>query len=177
MFFVLVPGYLQNPFSIMVPDKHSVSSLMERLFFFPCSSVCNLHCNRLELVSCIKLCLWLNLGFHPATPHLWMTHKKQSHQKNIVYIFIQICRVLVSNFFTASLHSSLLCNESYSICVCTWQEKCLCVERKLNTKQIERISLVINLMRAELLYLAIILCQPLGHFWNDDIYIIFFSLL
>lgn len=154
-------------FSIMVPDMRSVSLLFEKAFF-PCSSVCNLHCNRLKLVSCIKLCLWLNLGFSPVTPHLWMTHNKQGHQKNIVYIFIQICRVFVSNFFTAFLHSSLPCNESYDICMHTWQEKWLCIERKLNTKQTERISPAINLLRAELLYLAVILCQPLGHFWYYD---------
>lgn len=137
-------------------------------FFSPCSSVCNLHCNRLKLVSCIKLCLWLNLGFSPVTPHLWMTHNKQGHQKNIVYIFIQICRVFVSNFFTALLHSSLPCNESYCICPHTWQEEWLCIERELNAKQIERVSPAINLLRAELLYLAVILCQPLGHFWYYD---------
>lgn len=151
----------------MVPDMRSVSLLFEKAFF-PCSSVCNLHCSRLKLVSCIKLCLWLNLGFSPVTPHLWMTHNKQGHQKNIVYIFIQICRVFVSNFFTVFPHSSLPCNESYNICTHTWQEKCLCIERKLNTKQTERISPAINLLRAELLYLAVILCQPLGHFWYYD---------
>lgn len=97
-----------------------------------------------------------------------MTHNKQGHQKNIVYIFIQICRVFVSNFFTAFLHSSLPCNESYNICMHTWQEKWLCIERKPNTKQTERISPAINLLRAELLYLAVILCQPLGHFWYYD---------
>jgi len=138
-------------FSIMVPDMQCLVTVWKRLFFFPCSSVCNLHCNRLKLVSCIKLCLWLNLGFSPVTPHLWMTHNKQGHQKNIVYIFIQICRAFVSNLFTALLHSSLACNESYGICTHTWQEKWLCIERKLNAKQIERISPAINLLRAELL--------------------------
>lgn len=151
----------------MIPDMHGVLLLFEKAFF-PCSSVCNLHFNRLKLVSCIKLCLWLNLGFSPVTPHLWMTHNKQGHQKNIVYIFIQICRVFVFNFFTALLHPLLPCNESYSICTHTWQEGWLCIEGKLNAKQIERISPAINLLRAELLYLAVVLCQPLGHFGYYD---------
>lgn len=167
-FFFLSVCICRILFSIMVPDTCSVSLLFEKAFFPPCSSVCNLHCNRLKLVSCIKLCLWLNLGFSPVTPHLWMTHNKQGHQKNIMYIFIQICRVFVSNFFTALLHSSLPCNESYCICLHTWQEEWLCIEGELNAKQIERVSPAINLLRAELLYLAVILCQPLGHFWYYD---------
>lgn len=134
----------------------------------PWSSVFSLHCNRLKLVSCIKLCLWLNLGFSPLTPHLWMTHNKQGYQKNIVYIFIQFCRVFVSNFFTALLHSPLPCNESCSVCAHTWQEKCLCIEGKLNAKQTERISPAINLLRAELLCLAGVLSQPPGHCWYYD---------
>lgn len=97
-----------------------------------------------------------------------MTHNKQDHQKKTVYIFIQICRVFVSNFFTALLRSPLPCNESCSICTHTWQKKWLCIEGKLNAKQIERISPAINLLRAELLYLAGILCQPLGHLWYYD---------
>lgn len=153
----------------MVPETQFLITVWKGLLFFfsfPCSSVCNLHCNRLKLVSCVKLCLWLNFGFSPVTPHLWMTHNKQGHQKNIVYVFIQICRAFFSNFFTALLHSSFACNESYSICVHTWQETWLCIERKLNAKQIERISPAINLLRAEHLCLAVILCQPLEHFWG-----------
>lgn len=148
----------------MGPDTGSVSLLLEKAW----SSVFNLHCNRLKLVSCIKLCLWLHLGFSPLTPHLWMTHNKQDHQKNIVYIFIQICRAFVSSFFTALLHSPLPCNESCSIHTHTWQEKWLCIEGRLNAEQIERISPAISLLRAELLYLADILCQPPGHFWYYD---------
>lgn len=97
-----------------------------------------------------------------------MTHNKQGYQKNIVYIFIQICRVFVSNFFTALLHSPLPCNESCSVCAHTWQEKCLCIEGKLNAKQTERISPAINLLRAELLCLAGVLSQPPGHCWYYD---------
>lgn len=132
----------------------------------PWSSVFNLHCNRLKLVSYIKLCLWLNLGFSPLTPHLWMTHNKQDHQKNIVYIFIQICR----GFFLIILQACCILpshamNHAVSVLI---PDKWFCIGGNLNAKQIERISPAINLLRAELLYLAGLLCQPLGHCWYYD---------